>query len=466
MWPRISSLVVVVFVSCLAFWVSDANANGLKSAYLGSSVWQEGLSSKQINQELRDHFAEVIDQLEARNASSLLTALMRAEASSAKRWTKSDRSAALIDLAHNRQQQIDRLRGYMSRGLFPLNQGQARSPVPIFVDRNQTHCAVGYLMHSAGEDLEVESIVNTNNLVRIASVRNGGMIDWIRASGLTQEEAAMIQPAYPLNLDATFEDLAASNSSVERNDLVLTNAIVRGSRFNAETPSSFAGDPSALQAILEQGIAAIDANDALAPASSGVVFGANGSGGSNIDLVPPNNLSDWLYLGPDDAVFSGLVGGARDSGNVGIIEIEYQLRSGRGNFSEFALTSTEFDINGFPSNSVSDETSAMLLLTQIFEGGTDDLLGELMLSTVINAEPTSDPNFNDIIALVGSDGIELNTDSIRVRTYGLVVGGNTRGEDLLHSYFNEFETNAVPEPSSVVLISLVGVVGILRRRRI
>ena len=35
----------------------------------------------------------------------------------------------------------------------------------------------------------------------------------------------------------------------------------------------------------------------------------------------------------------GLVGAARSSGNVGIIEIEYQLRSERGNFSQIALTS-------------------------------------------------------------------------------------------------------------------------------
>ena len=469
MWFRISSLVLLVSILCLGFTAGDANAHGLKSAYLGSSVWEEGLSSKQINQELRDHFAEVIDRLKARNASSLLTALIRAEATSAKRWTKADRLAALIYLAHNRQQQIDRLHGYMNRGLFPLNQGQANSPVPIFVDRNQTHCAVGYLMHSAGNDIEVESIVNTNNLVRVAHVREGGMIDWIRTSGLTQEEAAMIQPVYPLDLDATFEDLVTSASPIERNGFIFSDATVRGSRFDAITPSSFADDPGALRLILEQGRAVIDTNDVVTPAGRegiGVVFGQsqqdNSFGSGN--LIGPGNLSDFLYVGSTDELSGGLVGAARASGNVGIIEIEYQLRSERGNFSQIALTSQieSLGYGVFRSNNISGEGSAILLLSEIFEAGTDDLLGETMLSVV----GTGVPDPNTAIDLVGSDRIGLDTDAIRVRTFGLVVGGLVEQRAPLHSFFHEFETNAVPEPSSVALVSIFGVVGVLRRRRI
>ena len=47
-------------------------------------------------------------------------------------------------------------------------------------------------MHADGKDAEVAQIVNTNNLVRIRSAQGGGIVRWIRASGLTQEEAAMI----------------------------------------------------------------------------------------------------------------------------------------------------------------------------------------------------------------------------------------------------------------------------------
>jgi len=123
---------IVVFAG-LCIWTQNTDAaNGLRSAYLGPSVWREDLSSSQINDQLKDHFAEVLVQLEAKNASSLLTALTRAEASAIKPWSKDERRTALINLAHNRQLQIKRIRDYMNRGRFPLNEGQSPDAAPIF----------------------------------------------------------------------------------------------------------------------------------------------------------------------------------------------------------------------------------------------------------------------------------------------------------------------------------------------
>ena len=62
----------------------------------------------------------------------------------------------------------------------------------------------------------------------------------------------------------------------------------------------------------------------------------------------------------------------------------------------------------------------------------------------------------------GSDSVELDTDSVRIRTYGLVLGGNSTS---FQSFFNEFETTAVPEPTTVTVIVLLGVVVVARRRR-
>ena len=194
-----SRLWLVIFCACLCSWSSNANASGeLRSAYLGPSVWSEDLSAVEVNDQLKAHFAEVLHQLETKNASSLLIALERAEATSEKRWSKVDRRAALIFLAKNRQRQIKRLRNYMNRGRFPLNEGQSLGAVPIFVDRHDTHCAVGHLMHLDGKGTEVSQIVGENNLVRVLSVHDGSLIQWIRSSGLTQEEAAMIQPGLSL----------------------------------------------------------------------------------------------------------------------------------------------------------------------------------------------------------------------------------------------------------------------------
>ena len=147
----------------------------------------------------------------------------------------------------------------------------------------------------------------------------------------------------------------------------------------------------------------------------------------------------WLYLDSNGLVPFGFTDA---SGFVEIFEFDYRLQSERGSFSEIALTS----LNG---NSVSGEQSAILALTQIFQDGTDDLLGEAEL-------------FAAGEALVGSDSVEIDTDSVRIRTYGLVLGGNSTS---FQSFFNEFETTAVPEPTTATVIVLLGVAVVARRRR-
>jgi len=249
---------------------------------------------------------------EDKSASSLLTALTRAEASSATLWSKADRRAALIYLAHNRQLQIKRIRDYMNRGRFPLNEGQSPDAIPIFVDRHETHCAVGHLMHSDGKDAEVAQIVSTNNLVRIRGVEGGDMVQWIRTSGLTQEEAAMIQPSYPFGvfsfdfLNAGFGRLPLSLP----NDITLLDVSVRGARFHATLPASFESNPGAIDAILDQGIAELENNNVVGPAFESTRGIFSGASGTRLGVGPqypyeydssepaPSNLDTWLYFGP------------------------------------------------------------------------------------------------------------------------------------------------------------------------
>ena len=84
---KLQSWFVVLFAG-LCVWTQNADAsNRLRSAYLDPSVWSEDLTSSEINDQLKDHFAEVLVQLKAKSASSLLTALTRAEASSVKPWS-------------------------------------------------------------------------------------------------------------------------------------------------------------------------------------------------------------------------------------------------------------------------------------------------------------------------------------------------------------------------------------------
>ncbi len=109
-------------------------------------------------------------------------------------------------LARNRQIQIERLRAYARRRVFPIYRGPNRAPrvlhreltdrEPVFVDDRGTHCAVGYLMDRAGWSDVVADIAASNNHVYIEEVDDGPLIRWIETSGLTQQEASFVQPSY------------------------------------------------------------------------------------------------------------------------------------------------------------------------------------------------------------------------------------------------------------------------------
>ena len=104
-------------------------------------------------------------------------------------------------LACHRSLQIARVHAYAAAGRFPLNTDFPGQLVPYFVDRLGTACAIGHLMRLDGREQLVNRIATSCNHVRIADVDHGPLVDWIRNSGLTQEECALIQPSY-----ATIED--------------------------------------------------------------------------------------------------------------------------------------------------------------------------------------------------------------------------------------------------------------------
>ena len=76
--------------------------------------------------------------------------------------------------------------------------------MPVFVDARGTSCAVAYLMSESGNAELVGAIARSDNFVRVGEIRGGPVIDWIRSAGLTQEEAARIQPWYEPVVDAQY----------------------------------------------------------------------------------------------------------------------------------------------------------------------------------------------------------------------------------------------------------------------
>lgn len=190
---------VTTFVAAL-FTVNTcvADTDNLRSAYLGPH-WAAELSVEQVNDALKSHFDEVLSILETQTEKSVRTAVQRAvDARSNPQELPSPAWLSEVEkkIREHRQLQIERLHEYRDRGQFPRNEGESQTSVPIFVDSHGTHCAVGYLMHRSGADEAVAEVVAENNLVYVPDVEQGMLVDWVLQSGLTQEEAALIQPAY------------------------------------------------------------------------------------------------------------------------------------------------------------------------------------------------------------------------------------------------------------------------------
>ena len=97
-----------------------------------------------------------------------------------------------------RETSLRSLLAYAQRGRFPINTGHSER-TPYFVDADDTHCAVGYLMHTSGADETVRAIrTRTNNGYVLEDLLSFPAIgEWAHANGFTAEELAWIQPGYP-----------------------------------------------------------------------------------------------------------------------------------------------------------------------------------------------------------------------------------------------------------------------------
>ena len=142
------------------------------------------------------HFDAVLELLIAQTQPSLNAALTRLEHSEGVDWNATERQRRRELLLQRRWQNIARLRAYQRLGRFPKNDNDPRQPQPIFVDMHDTACAVGHLMRQSGWTAEVESIADLDNHVYVPDVTSGPLVAWVLQSGLTQEEAAIIQPSY------------------------------------------------------------------------------------------------------------------------------------------------------------------------------------------------------------------------------------------------------------------------------
>lgn len=119
-----------------------------------------------------------------------------------------DQVALRQALAQQRAINLARFHQYRKKGIYPHNTYQP-GMLNVWKDNAGHLCAVATLIHDAGLDEVVEATANDANFVRIADLTKGPVVDWILTSGLTQEEAVIIQ-------QPTEEDVAAMDAQYRR----------------------------------------------------------------------------------------------------------------------------------------------------------------------------------------------------------------------------------------------------------
>jgi hypothetical protein len=92
---------------------------------------------------------------------------------------------------------LQELARYRRAGRFPRNR-DFRALTPYFIDAAGTRCAVAHLLEVSGEGALVQRIARERNHARVCELADEPRLRaWLQVAGLSLEEAAAIQPAYP-----------------------------------------------------------------------------------------------------------------------------------------------------------------------------------------------------------------------------------------------------------------------------
>lgn len=108
------------------------------------------------------------------------------------------------EMLDKRKQVLDLLHTYWTTGVFPRNYEQKDKRVPCFIDKDGRICAVGYLVEQTAGRGVAEQINKDHQYECLLAINDEVVDNWIAGSGLTEEECAMIQPAYGWTDNSTY----------------------------------------------------------------------------------------------------------------------------------------------------------------------------------------------------------------------------------------------------------------------
>lgn len=90
---------------------------------------------------------------------------------------------------------LDDLHTYWKAGAFPINEDYTYR-TPIFIDKHDNFCAVGYLVKTSGYEHISRKIAAQSNLAYVREMKYPELTAWAEEHGFTKDELAWIQPAY------------------------------------------------------------------------------------------------------------------------------------------------------------------------------------------------------------------------------------------------------------------------------
>ena len=107
-----------------------------------------------------------------------------------------DVSALPVELQNKRNHLLNLLHNYWTAGVFPKNHDYPGQRKPCFIDKDNTICAVGYLVEQSTGRQVANDINNKHQYEELLAMNDNTVDNWISTSGLKKEECAMIQPSY------------------------------------------------------------------------------------------------------------------------------------------------------------------------------------------------------------------------------------------------------------------------------
>ena len=98
--------------------------------------------------------------------------------------------------SYNRNKCLGYLHSYWLTGNFPINDDYSFR-TPIFIDKHDNFCAVGYLIKASGHEGLSRFIAAQSNLAYVRQMNYPELGIWAIENGFTVDELAWIQPTYP-----------------------------------------------------------------------------------------------------------------------------------------------------------------------------------------------------------------------------------------------------------------------------